>query len=54
MICNKCGTAVDHDAYYCEKCGQQVRKETVQIDKSQLTGMALWEENYFLGTLGAL
>jgi len=54
MICNKCGNAVEHDVYFCEKCGNRVRKETVQIDKSQLKGMALWEENYLFGTVGAL
>lgn len=54
MICNKCGNAVEHNAYFCDKCGNQVRKETVPIDKSQLKGMALWEENYLFGTLGAL
>lgn len=54
MICNKCGNAVEHNAYFCEKCGNKVRKEPVQIDKSQLKGMALWEENYIFGVLGAL
>lgn len=54
MICNKCGNAVEHNAYFCDKCGNQVRKETVQMDKSQLKGMALWEENYLFGSVGAL
>lgn len=54
MICSKCGNAVDHEAYFCENCGKQVRKEAVRIDKSQLTGMALWEENYIFGTMAAL
>lgn len=54
MICNKCGNAVDHNAYFCEKCGNHVRKKAVPVDKSQLRGMALWEENYLFGVLGAL
>ena len=54
MICKKCGNAVEHDAFFCEKCGTQVRKEAVSVDKSQLKGMALWEENYIFGTVGAL
>lgn len=54
MICNKCGTAVEHNAYFCDKCGNRVRKEVRTIDKSQLKGMALWEENYLFGTLGAI
>ena len=51
MICNKCGNAVEHNAHYCEKCGNQVRREPVRTDLSQVK---LREENYFLGTLGAL
>lgn len=54
MICNKCGNAVEHDVYFCEKCGNRVRKEKVEIDRSQLKGMALWEENPIFGTVGAL
>lgn len=54
MICNQCGNAVEHDVYFCEKCGNQVRKEKVQIDKTQLKGMDLWEENYLFGAVAAL
>lgn len=45
---------MEHDVYFCEKCGNRVRKERVEIDRSQLKGMALWEENPIFGTVGAL